>query len=373
MNDIIETENPFGQRAVATQDTSGARQSQSRELAEIQAMAIMAKRYPRDQIAAYDRIMTAFQRVGLAEQAAYQYAKGGSDVSGASIRAAEALSQAWGNISTGFSELSRGYGEDGVRFSEVKAFAWDMEGNNPKSIQFFVRHWRDTRQGGYALKDERDIYELVANQAQRRLRNCILALIPGDVTEAAMKQAEETLKIKADVSPEAMAKMVLAFEAFGVTKQQIELRLQRHIDAIQPAQVVQLRRIYASLQDGMSQASEWFESPEAPEGDTKPKTGASALKAAATKPAAKKPAKDAADKGAIDPVDNPEAGASKAAAKPEAKEAAVTRPSYAVLADQMNKAKDRDDADLVLDSARHLPADQMTDLVALGDKRFPRT
>jgi hypothetical protein len=46
---------------------------------------------------------------------------------------------------------------------------------------------------------------------------------------------------------------------FSMTKEQIEARIQRRIDAIQPAQVVSLKKIYASLRDGMSAAADWFE------------------------------------------------------------------------------------------------------------------
>lgn len=343
MNEVVDS--PFGARQQAVAETAGAKQAQSREIAETQAMVIMAKRFPRDPIAATDRILNAFTRITLAEQASYQYAKGGSDVSGASIRAAEAIAQQWGNISTGFSELSRGFGADGVPFSEVKAYAWDMESNNPKQIQFVVRHWRDTRSGGYKITDERDIYELVANQAQRRLRNCILALIPGDVTEAAMQQAEVTLKTKADCSPEAMAKMVTAFEPFGVTKEQVEKRIQRRLDAIQPAQVVMLKRIYASLRDGMSSAQDWFDPIQT---DGAVTGGAAGLKHAATaKPAAKKPAKE------------------------DAKEDAP-KITYAALAERLKTAKNRDGADLILDEGRALPADQMAELAVLADKAFPK-
>jgi len=45
-------------------------------------------------------------------------------------------------------------------------------------------------------------------------------------------------------------------------------------------------------------------------------------------------------------------------------------PSYAALADQVNKATSRDTADLVLDTARHLPADQQDELAALIERKF---
>lgn len=256
--DLIES--PFAaQRAVAPADTSAARQNQSRELAETQTKYLMAERFPRDEVAAMDRILNAFSRQTLAEKAAYQFARGGSDISGPSIRAAEAIAQQWGNMDSGWRELQRGVDMANVPFSEVEAFCIDLQGRNTKRLQFIVKHWRDTKKGGYKLTDERDIYELCANQAQRRLRACIIASVPGDVTEAAMTQAEVTLRTKADTSPEAMAKMVTAFEPFGVTKEHIEKRIQRRLDAIQPAQVVSLKRIYASLRDDMSVPADWFE------------------------------------------------------------------------------------------------------------------
>jgi len=282
MSEVIES--PFAARtAVAPHDSAGSRQNQSREMAETQTKYLMAERFPRDEVAAMDRILNAFSRPTLAEKAGYQFARGGTDITGPSIRAAEAIAQQWGNMDSGWRELQRGQDATGVPFSEVEAFCVDLQSRNSKRLQFIVRHWRDTKSGGYKLKDERDIYELCANQAQRRLRACILASVPGDVTEAAMQQADVTLKAKADTSPEAMQKMVEAFSTFGVTRESIEKRIQRRLDAIQPAQVVSLKRIYASLRDDMSAPKDWFDI----EAEAPASSGLEAVKAAA---AAKKPA-----------------------------------------------------------------------------------
>lgn len=280
MNELVES--PFASQVPA--ETSGSRQLQQRENSQTMAMVAMAKRFPRDVIVNTDKILNAFTRVTLAEKAAYQFAKGGTDVSGPSIRAAEAIAQMWGNLSMGFSEISRGIGPDGVKFSEVEAFCWDLESTNYQPLKFIVPHWRDTKKGGYALKDERDIYELIANQAQRRKRACILALIPGDVVEAAMQQVDVTLRAKADTSPEAMEKMVDAFAPFGVTKAQIEKRIQRRLDTIQPAQVVTLKRIYASLRDDMSTAADWFEADDEHGGAGKPSVSMPKARTAAPPP-----------------------------------------------------------------------------------------
>ena len=295
MNELVES--PFGARtAVAPHDTAGSRQSQSRELAETQTKYLMAERFPRDERAAMDRILNAFSRAGLAERSQYQFSRGGSDVSGPSIHAAQSIAQGWGNIEFGWRELSRGIGADGKPYSEVEAFAIDLQSRVPSRLTFIVPHWRDTKSGGYKLKDERDIYELCASQAQRRKRACILSVIPQDVIDTAMEQAESTLKTKADTSPEAMHKMLDAFAQFRVTKEHIEKRIQRRLDAITPAQVVSLKRIYASLRDDMSTPAEWFDMGEPTVG---PETTASLDKvrqAATAKktPPAKAPAKDAA-------------------------------------------------------------------------------
>lgn len=262
MNEQIATRsqsnlNPFqpqaqGKSALASSDAE-------RQIQEVQAALVIAKRFPRDPVAATDRILNACSRPTLAGQSLYSYSKGGSDITGPSIRLAEAIAQHWGNIQFGVKEVNRGK-KDGVGFSEMEAFAWDLETNTRKPVTFVVNHWRDTRKGGYALSDERDIYELTANQAARRLRSCILAIIPGDVTEAAQAQCEETMRASADTSPEAQGKIIAQFKKWGVTKEQIEALIQRRMDAIQPAQVIRLRKIATSLRDGISTADEWFKS-----------------------------------------------------------------------------------------------------------------
>ena len=224
-----------------------------REVAEIQSAMVIAKRFPRDQRLSYDRIMTACQRPGLAETATYQYARGGTDITGPSIRLAETLAREWGNMQYGVRELDQ---RDGV--STVEAFAIDLEANLRAVRVFQVKHVRHTKTKDYAVSDPRDIYEMVANAGARRVRACILSIIPGDITEAAVAQCDATLKAKADVSPEAMKKMVTALQEFEVTKEQIEARIQRKIEAITPAQVISLRKIYVSLKDGMSSPEDWF-------------------------------------------------------------------------------------------------------------------
>jgi len=233
---------------------------ESREAQQVQVAMLAAKRFPRDERASLDRILNSCSRDTLAAVSQYSFARGGTDIAGPSIRLAEAIAQQWGNMECGWRELDRSKDADGVGVSTIEAYAWDMETNTRIPRVFSVRHWRDTRSGGYAIKDERDIYELCANQASRRLRACILAVVPGDIVEEAVKQCDATLKASADTGAETQKKIATAFEELGVNRAQIEARIQRRLDAITPAQVISLRKILASLKDGMSEPGDWFES-----------------------------------------------------------------------------------------------------------------
>lgn len=144
----------------------------SRQAQEVQAAMVIAKKFPRDEYEATEKIKRTCQRSTLAEQAIYSYPRGGQNVSGPSIRLAEALAQNWGNIDYGIIELEQ---KDGK--SEMMAYAWDLESNTRVTKIFGVEHKRDTKKGSYVLTDSRDIYEATANFGARRMRACILGHI----------------------------------------------------------------------------------------------------------------------------------------------------------------------------------------------------
>jgi hypothetical protein len=233
---------------------------QSRSIAEVQAAVIMAKQFPRDTPQAINRIRMACQRPTLAEAAMYTYARGGSDVSGPSIRMAEAIAQQWGNIQFGIRELSQANGE-----STVEAYAWDLESNARQVKVFQVPHVRYTKAGGAKkLTDPRDIYETVANNGARRLRACILGIIPGDVVDIAVAECENTMTVNVELTPAKIAALVKAFEGYGITAEMLKERMQRPMESITPAQYVSLTKIGNSLKDGMSKPSDHFNVPNAP-------------------------------------------------------------------------------------------------------------
>ena len=96
----------------------------SRQAQEVQAAMVIAKKFPRDEVESFNRIMRACQRKKLAEQSMYEFPRGTTKVTGPSIRLAEAAAQNWRNIDFGVIELEQKNGE-----SQVMAYAWDLETN----------------------------------------------------------------------------------------------------------------------------------------------------------------------------------------------------------------------------------------------------
>lgn len=230
----------------------------SRQTQEVQGQIIMAKKFPRDYVASCNRIMQACQRKGLAEKAMYEYPRGGTKVVGPSIRLAEALAQNWGNMSFGIVELEQKAGE-----SQVMAYAWDLETNTRQEKIFSVPHIRSTKKGNIPLIDPRDIYEMVANQGARRLRSCILGIIPGDVVEDAIEQCNRTL-LEGEKKPlaDVIKEVSLYFQRdFNVPLEALEKLIGCKAEAFSMNDCIRLRKVYNSIKDGMAKREEVFELP----------------------------------------------------------------------------------------------------------------
>ncbi|MFS1186856.1 hypothetical protein LT978_16650 [Bacillus amyloliquefaciens] len=238
------------------QDTSVTTEAMvSRQAQEVQAAMVIAKKFPRDVFAAFDRIKKACERRLLAENAVYEYPRGGTKVSGPSIRLAEALAQNWGNIDYGIMELEQKAGE-----SSVMAYAWDLETNTRQTKIFTVKHERKAKGTVTKLNDARDIYEMVANQGARRVRSCILGVIPGDIVDAAVDMCQKTL-INGHKEPleDRLRNALSTFKKeFGITKEMIEEYIGSNVDAFTEQDFLKIGRIYTSLRDGMAKKEDYF-------------------------------------------------------------------------------------------------------------------
>ena len=228
----------------------------SRAIAEAQGKLVIAKRFPRDEVAAYNRVAQACQRKGIAEKAFYSYNRGGSTVNGPTIRFAEELARCWGNIDYGIKELSQDNGK-----SEMQAYAWDLE-TNAQSVQNFTNpHIREVGGKAKTLTSQRDIYEINANMGARRLRSRILAILPNDLVDMAIAECKKTLAGNNDEPLiDRVKKMIVAFGKIGVTQEQIETRLKRKVDTMTVDDFTDYIGIYNAIKNGESKVADWFES-----------------------------------------------------------------------------------------------------------------
>ena len=227
----------------------------SRAIAEAQGKLVIAKRFPRNEVAAYAKAMEACQRPSMAAKAFYSFPRGGQTVEGPTIRFAEELARCWGNIDYGIKELSQ---DDGK--SEMQAYAWDLE-TNAQSVQNFTNpHQREQGKKMVTLTSQRDIYENNANMATRRLRSRILAILPSWFVEDAIEECKKTLAGKNDLPlVDRVKKMVVQFAKFGVTQEQIERRLKKKIEAMTAEDFVEYIGIYNAIKGGESKIADWFE------------------------------------------------------------------------------------------------------------------
>lgn len=237
----------------------------SRAVAEAQGKLVIAKRFPRDEVAAYNRMIEACRRKGLAEKAFYAYNRAGSTVEGPSIRLAEELARCYGNIDYGIKELSQDAGK-----SEMQAYAWDLE-TNTMSVQNFTNlHVREVSEFDKVagrkqtvlkpLVSTRDVYEINANMGARRLRARILAILPTDYVDAAIKECKKTIGGSSDEPLiDRVKKLVVAFGGAGVRQEQLEARLGRKIETMTVDDLTEHLGIYNAIKNKESTVADWFE------------------------------------------------------------------------------------------------------------------
>lgn len=218
---------------------------QSRAVQEVQAALVIAKRFPRDRIAARARIMEECRRLSLAEQAVYSFPKGGKVVTGPSIRLAEMIASNWGNIEFGIRELERVPG-----CSKMQAFCWDKETNTRSVMDFDVPHEYKADGKVKKLTDSRDIYEYGANQGARRMRSRIEAIIPGDLFEVAVETCRETIKRGGgEILSDRISNMTLAFKQVGISQEMLEKHLGHKMDITTVEEIVELKALHKAIKD----------------------------------------------------------------------------------------------------------------------------
>ncbi|MGW4525134.1 hypothetical protein [Amycolatopsis sp. NPDC004378] len=233
---------------------------QSRAIAEVQGAIIVAQRVPRNVAAATTAMVDSCKQTYMAERSKFRYSRGGTMVTGISVYLARELARCWGNVQYGVDELRR---DDEHGQSEMLAWAWDVQTNTRVSTKFIVPHMRDRsaeKGGPIRLTDMRDIYESNANAGARRVRECILNILPPWYVDQAKQLCEQTLRDGGGAPlPLRIATTIATFAEMGVTQQQLERKQGRGSNAWTVDDVAVLTVLGRSLRSGETTKEEEFE------------------------------------------------------------------------------------------------------------------
>lgn len=219
---------------------------------EIQSAIVIAKRFPRNEDTAFEKLMKAAKRTSFAEDAAYAFPRGGTTVEGPSVNLAREAARIWGNVRYGLEVI-----RDDEESRQIRGWAWDMETNTKVTAEDDFKKLVQ-RKSGWIKPDERDLRELTNRRGAILVRNCLLQILPKDLVEDAMFRCKETLKKGAEQDPEtARKRLILAFSELNVSPEMLESKLGHSLSRCSPAELADLRKVYKSIADGNSTWAEY--------------------------------------------------------------------------------------------------------------------
>lgn len=242
---------------------AGTASSVAREEAEMKTAIVLARSNPRNEHAAFAKIMGSCGRISFADGALYSFPRGNQQVTGPNIQMARELARCWGNMRFGLRIVT----EDANQV-HIKGYAYDLESNNyiEAEDKFAKKIQRKQRDGSSAwvTPDERDLRELINRRGAICVRNAILQLMPPDIVDDAVAKVQETMRKAANGElerdrPATIKKMVMSFAEVHVTAEMIAAKLGHPIDIINDAEFADLRTVYASIRDGNSRREEHFD------------------------------------------------------------------------------------------------------------------
>lgn len=240
---------------------------------EILGSIFSARQFQRNEDQALDNILKECKRPAFASKALFAYPKGKGKngkqniISGGSIRLAESLARNWGNVKYGFRPLSQTETE-----TKMEAYAWDMQTNVFSSREVIQKHEIKAYGKTKKLEDERDIYELTANKAARRLRACIFQVIPSYIQEMAIEECRKTqVQMNGQDIKSVVDKLTKSFETLGVTEEMLVEFCGCPLEGISLEEITDLRLIFRSIKDEGEKVETFFKIPETPKESLKSK------------------------------------------------------------------------------------------------------
>jgi hypothetical protein len=199
----------------------------------------------------------------MAERAQYSFPRGNKTINGPSIDSAREIARIWGNMRHGSGIVA----EEGDKV-HIRGFAHDLETNNYAAFEdkFSKKVQRKDRDGNPVWRDadERELRELVGKRGSILIRNAIFEILPRDLVDEAMNKANETMTKAArgeltQSREEAVRRLAVAFDSIGVTTDMLSKRLGHDLALLAEDELVDLRKVFASIRDGNSRREEHFD------------------------------------------------------------------------------------------------------------------
>lgn len=219
-----------------------------RATAEVQAAVVVARACPRDEAKAKQALESACKDPLFAELAFYQVPRGKDTAEGASVNLAKEAARHWGNLQ--YSVIDHGpVVIDGSAWSQIEVHVWDVQANSRYVKRFKVKHFRYTKNGGYALTDPTQTSDVVNAQISKELRNGIFNFIPRSLTNQLKLICDATLAAAINAK-ERMAKAVEFFASKQIGPEKLEKLLGKPLAQATTEDVVTLLRVGKAIEQG---------------------------------------------------------------------------------------------------------------------------
>lgn len=263
-----------------TASTALAAQAQ----AAVQARYVVALHKPRKMPDVRQIMLKECRRTSFAEKAKY-HKPIGKGVDGPSIRFAEMAVDAMTNILV---ESPTVYDDERKRIKRVTVM--DLEKNNTYSLDVTVSKTVERKNvpEGQTVISQRvnskgeltytipatddDLLNKEYALVSKAIRNCALRLIPWDLIDECMAVVAEVVKQKIRQDPDAERKRIAdGFATININPTYLDKFLGCPLDQATPAQLTELRALYAAMRDGEITPAEAFNF--GPDDDKKSKKG----------------------------------------------------------------------------------------------------
>jgi hypothetical protein len=292
----VTTRQEFGAQQLTAQSETSASAVAAQSQATVQARYVVALQRPRDWDDVRTRIMREIERPGFADAAWFKKPIG-AGVEGLSVRFTDMAARCMGNLL----EESPVVYEDAFK-RIVRVCVTDLEANLTKfkdvSIEKTVE--RNSLSGGRVALNVRTntsgrpVYTLPATEDEllakegalisKVRRNLILQLVPGDIQDAARTRILAIRAGDAAKDPDAARRKVLdSFATLNVAPSDLKLYLGHDVSTCSPAELQDLRDVYAAIASGDVTWSELTTERRGaestpPAAETKPKPGLEGIK-----------------------------------------------------------------------------------------------